>query len=121
VSRRFVVIYEARADFDQATELADRVLVDSAEWLGDWLDANRLWIGDHISGGFLTWKSIPSRARELGIAVHGHFDGEPGQPDAQAARRAETPLSTLEARGKRNGLAQYMQEVRDVLLRLITL
>jgi hypothetical protein len=90
VSKRIVVVCEARADFEQATELADRVLVATVDWLegGIWLDSNRQWIGDDLGGVYLTWKSIPNRARELGISVRGHFEGEPGQPDAQAARRA---------------------------------
>ncbi len=84
MSRRFFVIHEARADFDLATELADRVMIFEVAWLDEsLLDSQRTWIGEA-----LTWKSIPERARELGIRVHGHFDGEPGQADAAAARRA---------------------------------
>jgi hypothetical protein len=89
VSKRFVVVYEARRDYEHATELADRVMVESVDWLEEsWLDSNRQWIGDDIGGGYLAWKSIPNKARELGIFVHGHFEGVPGQPDALAARRA---------------------------------
>jgi hypothetical protein len=89
VSKAFVVIYEAQADLDTATELADRVLVARVDWLDETLlDSQRQWIGTDPSGSLLSWKSMPSRARELGIRVRGHFDGAPGCADARAARRA---------------------------------
>ncbi len=89
MSLRFVVIGEARADFTTATELADRVLLEQVDWLEEsTLSHQRQWVGDMPSGSRLTWKSIYGRAKEIGIKVHGHFAGEPGLPDAQAARRA---------------------------------
>jgi len=89
MSRRFAVVYEAQADFATATDLADRVMVAEVDWLDETLlDSQRGWIGEAPPGTPLAWKSIPSRARELGIRVHGHFDGAPALPDAQAARRA---------------------------------
>jgi hypothetical protein len=89
VSVSFVVIYEAKADFDTATELADRALVKGIDWLDETLlDSQRQWIGKDSAGALLTWKSIPERARELGIRVRGHFSGAPGLVDANAARRA---------------------------------
>ncbi len=89
MSLRFVVISEARADFTTATELADRVLSERIEWLDEeMLEHQRQWVGELPAGFHLYWQTISGRARELGIRVHGHFDGEPGLPDAQAARRA---------------------------------
>ena len=89
VSEGFVVIYEDQDDFTTATEVADRVLLEQIDWLEDaHLDSQRRWIGEEPPGNRLTWKSIPGRAHEIGIKVHGKFDGEPGQPDAKAARRA---------------------------------
>jgi hypothetical protein len=90
MSQRFAVVYEADADYEVVTELADRVLVES---INDWLDADQLvyqrtWIGQTPAGQRLTWKAIPQLAREAGIRAHGHFGGEPGLPDAAAARRA---------------------------------
>lgn len=85
----FFVIYEAPADFATATELADRVLVEQIDWLDDTLlDSQRQWVGEEPQGSRLAWKSIRSRAHALGIRAHGHFEGEPGLPDAAAARRA---------------------------------
>ncbi len=89
MSQRFFVVYEARSDFDTATELADKVLTSEIDWLDETLlDSQREWIGEDQPGGRLTWSSIPSRANELGIRVHGHFDSNPALPDARAARRA---------------------------------
>ncbi len=89
MSKRFVVVYEAQADFDTATELADRVLVARIDWLDETLlDSQRQWIGKDQSGSLLSWKSMPRRARELNIRVRGHFDGAPGLADAKAGRRA---------------------------------
>ena len=88
MSLTFLVIAEANADFEQATGLADRLLVSEIDWLEDvYLDSLREWIGDDPDGERLTWKSIPEQARKLGIKAQGHFDEKPGEPDAQAARR----------------------------------
>ena len=94
MSKRFVVIYEAQADFKTAVELADRVLIAQIDWLNDTLlESQRHWIGEEPSEGHLTWKSIPRRARNLGLRVHGHFEGEPGLADARAARPAPHRLA----------------------------
>ena len=79
MSVRFAVVHEADADFQTATELADRVLVEAIEWLDeDLLADQREWLAKTWSGDRLTWKGIKQLAREAGIRVHGHFDGEPG-------------------------------------------
>jgi len=89
MSLRFAVVHEAEADFHTATELADRVLVEIIDWLDEELLVNqREWIFQESGGRRLTWKAIPQLARDVGIRVRGHFDGEPGFPDAAAARRA---------------------------------
>lgn len=89
MSRKIVVVHEAPVDFVHAAELADRVFLESIEWLEEgYLDPNRQWVERDPNGERLTWKSIPRRARAIGIVARGHFDGAPGQPDAQAARRA---------------------------------
>lgn len=89
MSRQFFVVHEARADFELATELADRVLMDRVKWLEEsLLDSQRIWIGEDRPGEALTWTGLSKRTKELGIRVHGHFDGEPGRLDAAAARKA---------------------------------
>jgi hypothetical protein len=89
MSLRFAVVHEAEADFRTATELADRVLLEAIDWLDeDLLVGQRTWLAETAGGRRLTWKGIKRLARDAGIRAHGHFDGEPGLPDAAAARRA---------------------------------
>jgi hypothetical protein len=88
VNFKFAVVHEARADFLTATELADRVLVESIVWLEvDMVEHQRNWLHEW-KGASLTWKRIKQSALDAEIRVRGFFDGEPAQPDAQAARRA---------------------------------
>jgi hypothetical protein len=92
---RIFIIFEAHVDFTIASELADRVLVEQIDWLeNDHLDAQREWVGE-MEGTQLAWRSIADQAKKLGIRVHGYFNGEPGQPDASAARRAIAYLLRL--------------------------
>jgi hypothetical protein len=89
MTERFAVVHEAEADFHTATELADRVLVEAIDWLGEEMLADqREWMAQEAGGRRLTWKAIPQLAREAGVRVHGHFNGKPALPDAAAARRA---------------------------------
>jgi hypothetical protein len=89
VSKSFAVVYEGLADLTTATELADRVLVATVDWMDETLlDSQRQWLREDRSGERLAWRSIPRMAREVGIRVQGHFGGEPAMPDAHAARRA---------------------------------
>lgn len=89
MTKQFAVVYEAAADFQTATEIADRVLVDAVAWLDEsLLDSQRQWLSTDDANQPLTWKSIPHRARMAGIVARGHFSGEPGAADAAAARRA---------------------------------
>src|SRR5436190_19673375 len=90
MSLRFAVVHEDEADFRTATELADRILLEAVD---DWLDADQLvyqrtWLPETPRGERLTWKGIKQSAQDAGIRAHGHFGGEPGYPDAAAARRA---------------------------------
>lgn len=86
---RFAVVHEARADFQSSTELADRVLCESIDWLDDDIIVHqRNWTELAHNGYRLSWTGIPKLALEAGITPMGHFSGEPGLPDAAAARRA---------------------------------
>jgi len=92
---RFAVVHEAEADFHIATELADRVLVEAIDWLDDdQLISTYQWIGTTEDGRRLTWTGLAKMAGEMGIEAYGHFDGQPGLPDARAARRALLVLRT---------------------------
>jgi hypothetical protein len=85
----FAMVCEAEADFRTASGLADRVLCDAVDWISeDLLDAFRLWRGLDDALPYLLWTRVATLAREAGFRVHGHFDDGPGQPDAQAGRRA---------------------------------
>lgn len=89
MSHRFAVVAEAPADHRTATELADRIIIDA---INDWLDEDHLphqreWVTD-VAGEQLTWKRIRKLAEAAGIEAEGFFNGEPGLPDARAARRA---------------------------------
>jgi hypothetical protein len=87
--RRFAVVHEAEADHRIATELADRVMIEAIDWLdADGIDDQREWVTEETGGRRLTWKAIKKLAPEIGIRVHGHFEGKPGEPDAVASRRA---------------------------------
>ncbi len=88
MSIAIAVVYEAPADFQTATELADRVLVEAFDWMETGLIEHlRSWVEDHF-GNPLTWKSTKRLALDHGIAFAGFFDGSPAEPDAYAARRA---------------------------------
>jgi hypothetical protein len=88
MSLRLAVVFEHANDFATATELADRVLAESVDWLDDdLLSYQRTWIGDIGSEG-LTWAGVKKLARKAGIDALGHFRGKPGEPDAVAALRA---------------------------------
>lgn len=89
MSRKFVVVHEAPADFDTATSLADRVLLETIDWLEEeHLATQREWIARLNDGRQLTWKSMRQLASDAGIRAHGRFDGQPALADAAAARRA---------------------------------
>ena len=89
MSLQFAVVHEAQADFETATELADRVLCDAIDWLDEYLlPGQRSWLGQTPGGQQLTWTAIKRLAHEENIRVRGHFDDKPALPDAKAARRA---------------------------------
>lgn len=83
------VVCEALADRDTACVLADRVLLESADWIEkEQLDFYRQWCGLAKNDLFLAWKDVSTLARQQNIRPHPSFDGGPIAPDAHAARRA---------------------------------
>jgi hypothetical protein len=130
MSVRFAVIHEAAADFEIATELADRVLMERIEWLDNQIvEFQRSWVRNTSEGIPLTWTRIKQLALNVGIVAMGHFDGEPAQPDAQAARRAIRYLRRIfsgldgvllirdqdDQPQRRNGLEQARREHQGTL------
>jgi hypothetical protein len=90
MTRRFAVVHEAEADFHTATELADRMLVETcSSWLDDEsVVFQREWVAEEPGGRRLTWKAMRRLTEAAGIEAEGFFDGRPGLADARAARRA---------------------------------
>jgi hypothetical protein len=85
----FIVVCEARADFLTSSELADRVLCDSIDWVEpEMLEHHRSYKGHASEGPFLTWMRVKTLARDLGIRPRGFIGGEPADLDAAQARRS---------------------------------
>ena len=86
----FGVVCEASADRYASCLLADRVLVDSIDWLDEeLLDMQRQWQGRTQAEPFLRWASVGVEAKRQGLkGLFGHFGSNPGEPDALMARRA---------------------------------
>lgn len=84
------VVCEAAADQRTACAIADRVLCDELDVSdSSLLDTCRVWRGFDSGTTFTSWMHLKRIAAHRGIRMpHGHFAGEPGAPDAAAARRA---------------------------------
>lgn len=84
------VVYEASADAEIATDLADRVILEQITWLADepsLLQYEREYRLKNGTESF-RWDNIDNLARKVNIRVRGKFGSEPAEPDAKAARRA---------------------------------
>ncbi len=85
----FVVVCEAEADFRTAAGLADRVIREGADWITEeGMNDYRRWRGLDDRQPYILWRQVGELARQARIRVHGHFDGQPGELDAQMARKA---------------------------------
>jgi hypothetical protein len=93
---RIGVVYEAEPDFRTATELADRVLIESHDWLEDHLNSHRIWVKENTNGHAYTWSRISRLARDARIPSHSRTEFGRGEPDAIAARRAIRYLNEFE-------------------------
>lgn len=83
------VVCEAAGDRRISTGLADRILCHEVDWIEpDTLDLHRRWRGLGEASSHLEWRAIPRTIKERGLTAHGQFQGEPGDLDARAARRA---------------------------------
>lgn len=95
---RLAIVCEARADRHIAAGLADRVLGSAVEWLEpESLDLFRRWQGAEEGDSHLEWRRVKALADSRNIHPHGHFQGEPGAPDAYVARRVLLLLATQPA------------------------
>ena len=89
VTLRFAVVYEATADFQTATELADRVFVESIDWLEeDLLDHQRTWIREWSGVTTDLEANQAHRALRWIQSARVSTTSEPAKPDARAAHRA---------------------------------
>ena len=87
--RSIGLIVEAAADAQVVRTLVDRLLIEAREWVEpSLLDGLRCWRGAEPETAVTYWKKVRGLARKYNVRSHGHFSGEPGAPDAQAARRA---------------------------------
>ena len=93
----FCVVYEDEADAVLALELADRVILEST----DWLSAKHDEVNDKRSAKRVLRKLTQSN----------------GSREEQCW--TDTPLAKLRARGKSNGLTEYLSEVKEFLVPLM--
>lgn len=94
--RSIGLVVEAPADAQTARVLVDRVLLAHADWIDDsLLEHHRAFRGIEPDSLVTHWKKVPALAKAHGVRSHGHFSGEPGAPDANAARRALLLLTKL--------------------------
>jgi hypothetical protein len=95
---KFAIVCEAPADRRIAQDLVDRVIVTSVDWADEILDSLRTWCNTVVFNDQywqLEWTAIKGLAKAMNLRIHGHFDGEPGAPDAATARRALIVLQRL--------------------------
>jgi hypothetical protein len=83
------LVVEAPADADAARILVDRVLRARRSWIDEeTLEHLRSWRGIEPDSAVTHWKQVRALAKAHEVSGHGLFSGEPGAPDARAARRA---------------------------------
>lgn len=86
------VVCEGEADPRTAGDLADRVLVEQVRWIEqDTIQYFREYRSLERSERCLPWKQVGKVAEERNAnrhVAHGHFQGEPGAPDALITRKA---------------------------------
>lgn len=85
----FVVVCEAAADFTTASNIVDRIVCQSIDWIEPEIIVHlRTYQGAESARPFLLWKEITERSRGARVRHGGHFEGQPGKADALVARRA---------------------------------
>lgn len=91
------VVCEKDLDMFTARDLADRVLVETIDWLDqEHLPAMRHWRGLGPQESCLLWTTVDKEAKVRGIRIRGGFEAEEShQFDARTARRALILLSEI--------------------------
>jgi hypothetical protein len=91
VTTRILVVCEAPADFRIASDLADRVVCETVEWIDEALLPDlRTWQTTGPGRPFVLWTELDRIARSHGLRLRprSRFAGELGAADAAAADKA---------------------------------
>lgn len=99
-----LAVVEAPADERVVWALVDRVIREHLDPSQTGPDEVRRWVSS------IVWHEVPTLAAQAGIRAHGHFAGEPGAPDALAARRALRLASMRTSRSARVVLVRDMDD-----------
>ena len=92
---KIALVVEAPADEATAKRLVDRALLE-VDWIEpESLEHLRGWAALDAQTPVLIWKRVRQLCDAHNIRVQGQFDGQPGAPDARAARRALMLLGHL--------------------------
>ena len=93
------VACEADADFRAANVLIDRLLRDQHPWIEEHLDSQRSFVAAIANHPWTRLQNAHELARERGLRPRkGHFNGQPGEPDALLARSVILLLSSIRPR-----------------------
>lgn len=93
------VACEADADFRAASVLIDRLLRDQHPWIEEHLDTQRSFVAAVPNHPWTRLQNAHELARVRGLRPRkGHFNGQPGEPDALLARSAILLLSSIRPR-----------------------
>jgi hypothetical protein len=94
VTKSFVVVCEASFDFEVTKTLTERAASENP------LLHQPAWQVPPTGERFIKWSGIPRLMAQLRVRpIHGHFDGRPGKPDANAGRNALQIARALVKRG----------------------
>lgn len=95
----FIVIAEAGADAELASDLADRVIREEGpEWLADFIESLRKWSGIVEETAFTAWRDLPKLSRGFGQSRYlGHQRrGQSNRYDYAAVSRTMKRLARLQ-------------------------
>lgn len=104
------VACEADADFQAASTLIDRILVEQIEWLEKGhLDHVRQYVGTESPYPWTRIHNVPDLAKARNLKPRkGHFQGEPGAADALLARKAILLLNSIDTQ------PEFLVVMRDI-------